>query len=148
MTAAPRSYVIQDSRAVECSPDALMKVISDPSTWPEWQSEILETDGKVPLTAGDQVEGRARLLGFVVSGRSSTITATSSSFIEDVIVGVHMRVEYEIGETSAGTVVSRRLTASLPGGVLGRLLSFFLKRRLRAMQLGVLDALVAQAEAG
>ena len=125
-----------------------MKVISDPSTWPEWQSEILETDGSAPLNEGDHVEGRAKLLGFVVSGRSSTITATSSSFVEDVIVGVHMRVEYEISETSGGTIVTRRLTASLPGGVSGRMLSFFLKRRLKAMHKGLLDALVVQAEAG
>lgn len=125
-----------------------MKVISDPTTWPTWQSEIIETDGGVPLQEGDQVEGRAKLLGFVVSGRSSTITATSASFVEDVIVGVHMRIEYEIRETASGTIVTRRLTANLPGGVSGRLLSFFLKRRLKAMQEGLLDALVFQAEAG
>lgn len=148
MTTAGRSYEIQHSRSVECSADALMKVISDPSTWPGWQSEILETDGRAPLGEGDQVEGRAKLLGFVVNGRSATVTATPGSFVEDVIVGVHMRVEYEVRETSEGTIVTRRLTATLPGGVSGRVLSFFLKRRLKAMQEGLLDALVIQAEAG
>jgi hypothetical protein len=59
-----------------------------------------------------------------------------------------MRIEYTVDETASGVVVTRRLVASLPGGVSGRVLSFFLKRRLKAMQKGVLDALVAQAEVG
>ena len=100
------------------------------------------------MEEGDQVEGRARLLGFVVSGRSTTVTATGYSFVEDVIVGVHMRVTYEIRDTAGGVIVTRRLDASLPDGVAGRVLSFFLKRRLKAMQRGLLDALVAQVEAG
>ena len=146
MTDSPLTYEIQDSRTTSCSADAMMKVITDPSTWPKWQSEIIETQGPTPLTENDEVEGRATLLGFTVSGRSSTVTATSSTFVEDVIVGVRMRVEYEVRETSAGTVVTRRLTAVLPGGFSGRALSFLLKRRLKAMQKGVLEALVDQAE--
>ena len=125
-----------------------MNIIRDPATWPKWQSEIIETDGNVPLSEGDLVEGRARLLGFEVGGQSSTITATSTSFIEDVIVGVRMRVEYTVDETPTGTTVTRRLTTSLPGGLSGRFLSFFLRRRLKAMQKGLLDELVGQAEAG
>ena len=125
-----------------------MKVIGDPKTWPEWQSEIVETTGDAPLGEGDRVEGRARMLGFEVNGLSTTVTATSTAFVEDVIVGVHMRIEYTIDETASGTVVTRRLIASLPSGISGRALSFFLKRRLKAMQEGVLDALVTQAEVG
>lgn len=125
-----------------------MNIIKDPSTWPTWQSEILETDGNVPLSEGDLVEGRAELLGFEVGGQSTTVTATSTSFVEDVIVGVRMRVEYTVDETPTGTTVTRRLTTALPGGLSGRLLSFFLKRRLKAMQKGLLDELVGQAEAG
>lgn len=148
MRASDRSYVIQHSRTIDRPADAVMKVINDPMTWPKWQSEIVETDGKAPLAEGDEVQGRAKLLGFVVSGRSSTLTSTPTSFVEDVIVGVRMRVEYEIRESSGGTLITRRLTAALPTGVAGRVLSFFLKRRLKAMQEGVLDALVGQAEAG
>ena len=125
-----------------------MKVIVDPMTWPEWQSEIVETIGDAPLGEGDRVEGRATLLGFEVNGLSTTVTATPTAFVEDVIVGVHMRIEDTIDETSSGTVVTRRLIATLPSGISGRVLSFFLKRRLKAMQVGVLDALVAQAEVG
>ena len=92
------------------------------------------------------MEGRATLLGFAVDGRSSTVAATGSRFVEDVIVGVRMRVEYEVHESGGSTRVTRRLTASLPGGFSGRALSFLLKRRLKAMQRGVLESLVAQAE--
>ena len=142
----PRTYEIQDSRSASCSAAAVMKIIGDPRTWPQWQSEIISTEGPVPLSQGDKVEGRATLLGFTVDGRSSTVTATGSLFVEDVIVGVRMRVEYELREGAGKTTITRRLTASLPGGFSGRALSFLLKRRLKAMQRGVLEALVAQAE--
>lgn len=125
-----------------------MKVIGDPRTWPAWQSEIVETIGDASLSEGDRVVGRAKMLGFEVNGLSTTVTATPTVFVEDVIVGVHMRIEYTIDEESSGTVVTRRLVATLPSGISGRVLSFFLKRRLKAMQEGVLDALVAQAEVG
>jgi hypothetical protein len=125
-----------------------MKVIGDPMTWPKWQSEIIETVGDAPLGEGDRVEGRAKMLGFEVNGLSTAVTATPMAFVEDVIVGVHMRIEYTIDQTPSGTVVTRRLIATLPSGISGRILAFFLKRRLRAMQEGVLDALVAQAEVG
>ncbi len=146
MTVSLRSYAIEDSRPASCSPTAVMKVLTDPSTWPNWQSEILETDGPSPLARGDEVKGRATLLGFTVDGRSSTMEVTGSRFAEDVIVGVRMRVEYEVRADGGRTTVTRRLTASLPGGFSGRALSFLLKRRLKAMQRGVLEALVAQAE--
>jgi hypothetical protein len=123
-----------------------MKVLTDPETWPEWQTEILATSGPVPLERGDEVEGRAKLLGFHVDGRSRTIGADGTSFVEDVIVGVRMQVSYDVVETNDGTRVTRRLTASLPGGLSGRVLSFFLKRRLKAMQKGVLEELVRHAE--
>lgn len=123
-----------------------MRIIRDPATWPQWQSEIIATSGPRPLSEGDQVQGRATLLGFAVDGRSSTVAATNSRFVEDVVVGVRMRVEYEVRESDNGTTVIRRLTAFLPGGFSGRALSFLLKRRLKAMQEGVLQALVAQAE--
>ena len=147
VASARPTYVIADSRAAACSVDQVVRVLRDPSTWPEWQTEIIETTGPAPLEQGDEVEGRAKLLGFEVDGRSKSISAGVRTFEEDVIVGVRMRVMYEVTETATGVTVTRRLTAYLPRGFSGRALSFFLKRRLKAMQRGVLDALVAQAEA-
>ncbi len=146
MTSTERIYRTSDARNTACSADVIMKVLTDPSTWPQWQSEIVATAGPEPLTESDEVEGRAKLLGFHVDGRSKTVRADGVTFVEDVIVGVRMVVKYEVVEGPRGTTVTRHLTAFLPGGLSGRVLSFLLKRRLKAMQKGVLEALVAHAE--
>ena len=100
------------------------------------------------MKEGDTVEGAARLLGFTVEGRSSAGSVEPLAFEEDVIVGVRMRVRYEVEASEQGATVTRHLSAHLPRGPAGRVLSFFLKRRLRRMQAGVLDGLVRQAESG
>ena len=141
-------FSIRHSRTARCSPDALLRQIVDPATWPSWQPEIISTGPPGPLRPGDTVEGRARLLGFAVEGRSSAVSVTPDSFEEDVIVGVRMRVRYEVEASGNETRITRHLSAHLPRGVAGRVLSFFLKRRLRSMQMGVLDGLVRQAESG
>lgn len=75
------------------------------------------------------------------------MVSDGTTFEEDVIVGVRMKIRYELKEVPDGVVVTRRLTTSLPSGVSGRVLSFFLKRRLAKMQQTVLDELVTQSEA-
>ena len=125
-----------------------MSRVLDPSTWPEWQPEIISMSPSRTIAEGDSVEGRARLLGFVVDGRSSAVSVGEDTFEEDVIVGVRMRVRYSVTPAPEGTRITRRLTADLPAGFSGRILSFFLKRRLRKMQRGVLETLTRQAESG
>ena len=124
-----------------------MEKIRRPATWPEWQSEIVESHGPDLIVAGDVVQGRARMMGFDVDGQSVTEGADGSSLAQDVVVGVGMRIRYTISETSDGTSVTHRLESELPTGVLGVPLSFFLRRRLRKMQRMLLEELVAQAEA-
>jgi hypothetical protein len=145
MSPSSRIFEISHSRTAECSPDLLIKRILDPATWPDWQPEIISTEASGPLDEGVAVEGRARLLGFVVDGRSTTIAANEKSYEEDVIVGVKMKVRYDVEEVPGGSRVTRHLIAYLPSGFSGRVLSFFLKRRLRSMQVGVLESLVDQA---
>ena len=148
MTSRPPTarFEIEDSRTARCAPDAVLGRVLDPSTWPEWQPEIISTSPSQRIQEGDSVQGRAKLLGFVVEGKSSAVTVAEDVFEEDVIVGVRMRVRYSVTASPEGTTVTRRLMADLPSGFSGRILSFFLKRRLRRMQRGVLEALVAQAE--
>ena len=125
-----------------------MNLVRDPGTWPQWQPEILSTDGPAPLEQGDDVYGRAAMLGFRVEGHSKSVVARQTTYEEDVVVGVRMRIVYEVTPSREGaTVVTRRLSTALPGGFAGRVLSFFLARRLRRMQDGVLDELVRKAEA-
>jgi hypothetical protein len=135
------------SRHASCSAEDVLGHLRDPGSWARWQPEIITAGGPSPLQEGDSAEGRASLLGFVVEGRSSTVVSDGTTFEEDVIVGVRMKIRYELKEVPDGVVVTRRLTTSLPSGVSGRVLSFFLKRRLAKMQQTVLDELVTQSEA-
>ena len=124
-----------------------MDLVRDPKTWPRWQPEIVSTEGPAPLDEGDDVYGYAEMLGFRVEGHSKSVTVSAGTYEEDVVVGVRMRILYEVGRDGSGkTVVTRRLSALLPGGFAGRILSFFLKRRLTRMQNGVVEELVRQAE--
>ena len=138
---------IEVSRVARCDPARVIALVRDPHTWPLWQPEILSTEGPTPLEEDDDVYGRAAMLGFVVEGHSKTVAVRGDSYEEDVIVGVRMRIVYEATRDANGdTRVTRKLSANLPGGIAGRLLSFFLRRRLTRMQEGVVDELVRQAE--
>lgn len=142
-----RKLTIEASRVARCEPGALLDLVRDPKTWPRWQPEIVSTEGPAPLEEGDDVYGHASMLGFRVEGHSKTVGVSGDAYEEDVVVGVRMRILYEVGRDDDGkTVVTRRLSTLLPGGLAGRVLSFFLKRRLTRMQDGVVDELVRQAE--
>lgn len=123
-----------------------MELLLDPKTWPSWQGEIVSADGSSPLSEGSVVAGRARMMGFDVDGQSVTDEVTPDSYRQSVVVGVGMRIVYSIEETGTGLKVTHRLESDLPAGAAGRVLSFFLKRRLRKMQKGLLVALKDQAE--
>lgn len=146
---APRKIDIEVSRPASCDPAAILGLVRDPKTWPRWQPEILATEGPAPLEPGDDVYGHASMLGFRVEGHSKTVAVSDATYEEDVVVGVRMRIVYDARRGADGrAIVTRKLTALMPGGVAGRLLSFFLRRRLTAMQNGVIDELVRQAERG
>ncbi len=141
-------FDVSDARRASCEPGDVMRYVLDPTTWARWQPEIVDAAGPAPLAVGAVVRGRARLLGFHVQGHSTALAANGDSFEEDVIVGVRMRVRYEVEPADAGAVVTRRLRADLPRGPAGRLLSLFLAYRLRRMQRHVLEGLVRAGEAG
>jgi hypothetical protein len=124
----------------------VIATILDPSTWPAWQPEIVSAAGPSRLERGGVVEGRARMLGFGVTGRSTAVEVGDLVFEEDVVVGVTMRLRFEVRPSSQGSVVTQRLTAELPGGFAGRLLGLLLRWRLRRMQRMALERLAAQAE--
>lgn len=122
-----------------------MRRITTPRTWPEWQSEIVTAEGPERLAEGDVVEGRARLLGFDVRGKSTAHVVTAESFDEDVIVGVRMRVTYRVAPEAGGTVITHHMKADLPAGIAGTVLSWLLAWRLKKMQWMLLDRLSEQA---
>ena len=118
-----------------------MARILDPGSWPRWQPEITVADGPARVQAGDDVEGRASLLGFEVDGRSRIVRAGSAELEQDVLVGVRMRVRYEVQAIPGGSRVTHRIEAVMPGGLSGRLVSLFLRPRLRRVQRQLLENL-------
>lgn len=140
-------FVTTRSRTARCTPDRVLALVRRPSTWPQWQSEILSTDGPELLEVGDVATGHASMLGFNVHGQAVARSSASDGFSHFVVVGVGMTVNYDVRETPQGTVVTHTIESSLPSGPLGSLLSFFLKRRLKRMQARLIEALVVQAEA-
>ena len=102
--------------------------------------------GPDDLDVGDSVEGLASMLGFRVEGRATTTDVGTHHYEEDVVVGVRMRMRFEVTPSGSGVVVKHRLEAPLPAGFAGRALSFFLRRRLRRMQRDSLANLCRQAE--
>ena len=125
-----------------------MKRLLDATTWPAWQPEIVSTEGNTQVVTGDIVTGTARMLGFGVEGWSRATKTDENVFEEDVVVGVGMRVRYEVRPDGNGCRVTHRLESNMPTGLSGRLLSAFLRGRLKRMQKTALERLVAQSEAG
>lgn len=144
-TAADLSY--SSSKRTRARLDELMRLITSPHTWPDWQDEIVAMQGPERVSSGDLVHGTATLLGFHVVGSSHVTSVGGSSLSEDVVVGVRMRIHYEVSDAGDERVVTRRIEATLPRGLSGRVLTFFLRRRLIRMQEKLLDDLVGQAEA-
>ena len=134
--------------AARCSVDEMMARLLDAGQWPAWQPEIVSTEGPARVQVGDIVSGRARMLGFGVEGRSVAVEVGEAAFEEDVVVGVALRVRYEVRPDPAGCLVVHRIESRLPEGMMGRLLAFFLRGRLRRMQKMAVERLVAQSEAG
>jgi hypothetical protein len=144
---SPERFEIERSVITAAPRSEVMRLILDPSTWPDWQAEIRTSEGPTPLSPSDVVDGRARMLGFDVDGQSVTSHVTDESYEQSVVVGVGMKITYRLEATSEGTKIVHSLSSQLPAGAMGRLLSVFLARRLRKMQKELLRALKAQVEA-
>lgn len=141
-----RSLLLQAETETTAAPEAVLALVATPRTWPRWQPEILSTSGPEQVTSGDSVDGEAKLLGFAVTGQSRIMEVSDDGLVEDVIVGVRMKVSYEVTPVTGGSRITRRLEATLPGGLAGRVLSIFLAWRLKKMQQGVIEHLARQAE--
>ena len=147
MVGKRRSFAIERSVTVRSPAERVMGHLLDAGEWPAWQPEIISTQGPERIESGDVVSGRAQMLGFDVDGRSVAVEVSDGVFEEDVVVGVAMRVRYEVTPAPNGCVVTHRLESLLPGGVAGRLVAFLLRGRLRKMQRTAVERLAAQSEA-
>jgi len=143
----PSTFLSTRSRLIAAAPDDVLAVVRDASSWPAWQPEIRSASGSSELKSDDVVRGDADMLGFKVHGHSTITEVGDGRFEEDVVVGVNLRIAFLFEPTPNGTRVTHRMTTQLPTGVMGRLLSVFLRRRLVHMQRTALDRLARHAEA-
>jgi Polyketide cyclase / dehydrase and lipid transport len=144
----PPDYTISSRRRLEMSAGELRHLITHPETWPEWQTEIESAEGPEELTEGATVEGDARMLGFRVKGHADMDRVEETTISHQVIVGVKMQVRYDLEPDGDGVVVTHTLTADMPEGLAGKVLSILLRRRLRTMQRKLLDNLAERRSHG
>lgn len=147
MSQGSRTFVTEKGAPARCSPEQMMSYLLDATTWPAWQPEIVSTKGPRRVEEGDIVSGHARMLGFHVEGHSVAVEVADNVFEEDVVVGVAMKVRYEVHPHPDGCRVVHHLESQMPAGLTGRLLALFLRGRLRRMQKTSVERLVAQLEA-
>jgi hypothetical protein len=81
------------------------------------------------------------MLGFDVDGRATVLDTSANVLRHEVVVGVRMAVTYRVVAVEGGSVLHHEMTTHLPGGLLGRPLSFFLRRRLKKMQHALIEGL-------
>lgn len=142
-----RTLEIRRSRLTPSAHEVVYDLLINPMTWPSWQSEIVSIEEVGPLSSGGVARGEADLLGFEVQGHSTATRVEPDRFEEDVIVGIRMKICYELRPERAGTVVTHNLVAQMPGGYCGRVLALFLRWRLRRLQRSALEGLARQSEA-
>lgn len=87
------------------------------------------------------------MLGFDVAAHATITEASRSAMEQDVVVGVRMRVRYRLSAAPGGCVLEHRIETDLPRGLSGRVLSLFLRPRLRRMQRRMLDNLAGSFSA-
>jgi len=141
------TFVVGAERVAKCKPDVVIRHLLDASRWPEWQPEIVSTIGPERVQVGDIVRGHADLLGFGVAGQAAIHEVPDDGLVEDVLVGVRMRVTYQVEERGGECLVRATIVTEAPSGISGRVLAFLLRRRLRRMQVTALDRLTRLAEA-
>lgn len=139
-----REFSLKRSRRSSSPPGHLLDKLARPATWPEWVPEITATRSKTVVGEGDDVEGLAEMLGFRVNGRAKVTEVTPTRFVQDVVIGVRIVARYDVEADGDGSVIHHELLVSAPRGPTGRLLTFFLKRRLRVMQKRLLENLSTQ----
>lgn len=144
---AAATFEVGAERVARCKPDVVIRHLLDSSRWPEWQPEIVATIGPERVRVGDVVRGHAELLGFGVAGRAAIEEVPEDGLVEDVLVGVRMRVSYQVDQRRDGCLVRATIVTEAPTGISGRVLGFLLRRRLRRMQITALDRLARLAEA-
>ena len=141
------TFEVGAESVARCKSEVVIRQLLDASRWPRWQPEIAATVGPERVQVGDLVRGHADLLGFGVAGQAAIEEVPADGLVEDVLVGVRMRVTYQVVPRGDECLVRSTIVTEAPTGFSGRVLGFFLRRRLRRMQRTAVDRLARLAEA-
>lgn len=134
-------------RVVAAAPDAVYAVVADLQRRPTWLGELVHIDPKATTaTVGTHFEGESRLLLHRFPGSSEIIRADPGvALSERVHLGARLTSEWTFAPTAnGGTRVRHCMEVTLPGGPLGPIERFVLRRRIASLQRAALDGLAEQ----
>jgi len=131
-------------RLIGAAPDAVYALVADLQRRPEWLHELVHVDPDADTAkAGIRFEGESRLLLHRFPGSSEVLRADPGTALsERVHLGARLTVEWTFEPAGDGrTRVRHCMDVVLPGGPLGRIERFVLRRRVSTLQRAALEAL-------
>lgn len=126
----------------------VMQLVADPWTWAQWVPEIVTIEAVDQGPGGNDIIGRAQMLGFDVDGRARILHSDPRALTSEVIVGVRITAHYRLEDAPGGCRVIHRFEIAAPGGLLGTVLATTLRLRLRKTQQSLLGNLAHQVSVG
>ena len=134
---------------VGAPPQVVYDTVADLQRRPTWLEELVHVDPAATTAAvGTRFEGESRLFGHRFPGSAEVLRAEPGvALVERVHLGARLTSEWTLTATPDGrTRVRHCIDVVLPGGPLGRIERFVLRRRIAALQrkaLQGLDSLVS-----
>jgi uncharacterized protein YndB with AHSA1/START domain len=135
---------------VAAGPDAVYAIVGDLQRRPTWLGELVHVDPSATTAeAGMRFEGESRLLLHRFPGSSEVVRAEPGvTLSERVHLGARLTSEWTFAPTAdGGTRVRHCMEVTLPGGPLGPIERFVLRRRIASLQRAALESLVSLASA-
>lgn len=124
-------------------PDDVYGIVADVARRPEWLRELRHVVAPAgPVTEGVRFEGQSSLLLHDFIGTSDVVRAEPGrALVEQVVLGARFTSAWTFEAAPGGTLVTHHVDIDFPGGPLGRLERWVLRRRLSVMQRASLEAL-------
>lgn len=134
---------------VNAAADRVFAAIADVRARPSWMPELHSVEAPDrPVRTGDRFRGESRLLLHQFLGESVVLNAESPTHLEEeVVIGARFRTSWSIEAEGDGVTITYDIRLDYPGGPLGRVERWALRRRLMAMQRRSLERIVERIEA-
>lgn len=135
---------------VGAAPEAVYAIVADLQRRPTWLGELVHVDPSAATAeVGMRFEGESRLFLHTFPGSSEVVRAEPGAALsERVHLGARLTSEWTFAATAdGGTRVRHCMEVVLPGGPLGPIERFVLRRRIASLQRAALESLVSLASA-